>query len=59
MKRPMRCNNCGTWFMRVYSSQSVCCVDWHGPRWIDDPIAAEKYKVYREWLAQLQKEKTR
>lgn len=58
-KRPARCHNCGAWIIRAYSGQTVCCVNWQGPRWIDDPQGAERHKAYREWIKRLSEEKTR
>jgi hypothetical protein len=53
MKRPTRCANCGAWIVRAFAAQTVCCVDWQGPRWADDKQAAEAYKDYREWFRRL------
>lgn len=59
MKRPIRCANCGAWILRVYTAQTVCCVGYDGPRWIDDPKAAERYREYRQWVERMTEEKTR
>lgn len=58
-KRPIRCHNCGTPLKRVYQGQTVCCVEYHGPRWIDDPQGAKEYRLYLEWFSRLPEDKTR
>jgi hypothetical protein len=58
-KRPTRCHNCGQWIVKAYANQTVCCLDYDGPRWIEDKQAAEDYKVYMEWFDRLPERETR
>lgn len=54
-KRPIRCGNCGSWIIRVYSAQAVCCLH-DGPRWADDAQAYEDYVEYKTWFDRLPSE---